>query len=69
MDELNIQWKAEKEQKVLQEVVTESRHIIKREFLKNIIETDISTEPADSTVSLQGEIYRGIDIKLTHCAS
>lgn len=66
VDELNIQWKAEKEQKVLQEVVTESRHIIKREFLKNIIETDISTEPADSTVSLQGEIYRGIDIKLDY---
>ena len=66
VDELNIQRKAEEEQKALQEVVTESRHIIKREFLKNIIEAEVSTEPMDSVVSLQGEIYRGIDIKLDY---
>lgn len=65
-DELEAQWKQEVENKALQEVVSESRHIIKRDFLKNIIEAEDITDPADSKVNLYGEIYRGIDIKLDY---
>lgn len=44
----------------------ESRQIIKRNFLKNIIEQEDELEAEDSHVNLEGEIYRGIDIKLDY---
>jgi len=50
----------------LQETVSESRHIIKRDFLKNIIEQEDEAEIDDFRVCLEGEIYRGIDIKLDY---
>ena len=49
-----------------QETVSESRQIIKRDFLKNIIEQEDEAEIEDYRVSLEGEIYRGIDIKLDY---
>lgn len=64
-EELNVQWQSELEQRALREAVSESRHIIKRDFLKNIIETE-EPEEVDERVELQGEIYRGIDIKLDY---
>ncbi len=56
----------QKERKELQETVSESRQIIKRDFLKNIIEQEEEISAEDSKVSLEGEIYRGIDIKLDY---
>lgn len=50
----------------LQETVSKSQHIIKRDFLKNIIEQEDAVEVEDSRVLLEGEIYRGIDIKLDY---
>ncbi|MDD2971558.1 MAG: response regulator [Lachnospiraceae bacterium] len=50
--------------KELQETVLESRQIIKRDYLKNIIEQEVQLE--DSRVLLEGDIYRGIDIKLDY---
>lgn len=64
-DKLNEQWKLAVEQKEFKETVSESRHIIKRNFLKNIIETE-DQEELDESVEFQGEIYRGIDIKLDY---
>lgn len=64
-ERLNEQWEAETEQKAFKEAVSESRHIIKRDFLKNIIETE-EPEEVDDRVEFQGEIYRGIDIKLDY---
>ena len=64
-EKLSIQWKSEIEQNVFKETVSESRHIIKRDFLKNIIETE-EPEEVDERVEFQGEIYRGIDIKLDY---
>ena len=64
-EKLNEQWEAETEQKAFKEAVSESRHIIKRDFLKNIIETE-EPEEVDERVEFQGEIYRGIDIKLDY---
>ena len=64
-EKLNEQWEAETEQKAFKETVSESRHIIKRDFLKNIIETE-EPEEVDDRVEFQGEIYRGIDIKLDY---
>lgn len=54
------------EQMELQETVSESRHIIKRDFLKNIIEQEDEVEAGDFNVSMDGEVYRGIDIKLDY---
>ena len=54
------------ERQELQEKVTESRQIIKRDFLKNIIEQDDEVEMDDARVALEGEVYRGIDIKLDY---
>lgn len=64
-EELSIRWQSEQEQRALKEAVSESRHIIRRDFLKNIIETEES-EVIDDRVEFQGEIYRGIDIKLDY---
>lgn len=50
----------------LQETVSKSRHIIKRDFLKNIIEQEDGIGMEVPGVSLEGEIYRGIDIKLDY---
>ena len=48
------------------ETVSESRQIIKRDFLKNIIEQETETGEQDTRVSMEGEIYRGIDRKLDY---
>ena len=50
----------------LEETITRSRHIIKRDFLKNIIDKEDTFDVNDSTNMLVGEIYRGIDIKLDY---
>ena len=56
------------ERKALQDTVSESRQIIKRDFLKNIIEQEDEDEieVEDSRVTLEGAVYRGIDIKLDY---
>lgn len=54
------------EREELQETVSRSRRIIKRDFLRNIIELEEETDKADSPVELEGSIYRGIDIKLDY---
>ena len=66
--ELNDEEEKSREQLQMQEAVTESRQIIKRNFLKNIIEQeDEDTVEKDTPhVSMEGEIYRGIDIKLDY---
>lgn len=64
-DELTAQWRSEREHQILKETISESRHIIKRDFLKNIIETE-EPEEVDDRVEFQGEIYRGMDIKLDY---
>lgn len=64
--EFLIKEEQQKEKKELQEAVSESRQIIKRDFLKNIIEQEEEISVEDSKVSLEGEIYRGIDIKLDY---
>lgn len=64
-EKLSIQLESAIEQKAFKETVSESRHIIKRDFLKNIIETE-EPEEVDDRVEFQGEIYRGIDIKLDY---
>ncbi|MCI9217909.1 response regulator [Lachnospiraceae bacterium 42-17] len=48
------------------ETFSESRHIIKRDFLKNIIEQETEMGEKDTRVPMDGEIYRGIDIKLDY---
>lgn len=55
-----------KEKLELQETVAESKQIIRRDFLNNIIEQDGQTQMEDDRVPLEGEIYRGIDIKLDY---
>lgn len=54
------------EQKHLKEAVSESERIIRRDFLKNIIEQKEDTSYEDRRVVLEGELYRGIDIKLDY---
>lgn len=49
----------------LREKLQESRQIIKREFLRDLIEKEEVTQE-DSGINLEGEIYRGIDIKLDY---
>ena len=58
--------KETKEKLELQETVAESKQIIRRDFLNNIIEQDGQTQMEDDRVPLEGEIYRGIDIKLDY---
>lgn len=48
------------------ETFSESRQIIKRDFLKNIIEQETEMGEKDTRVPMDGEIYRGIDIKLDY---
>lgn len=64
--ELMAKYKQSVEQMEMQEAVTESRQIIKRDFLKNIIEQEDEIQVEDMRVPLEGEIYRGIDIKLDY---
>ncbi len=54
------------EKKEMQKKVSESKQIIKRDFLKNIIEQEEEVDINDNRVSLNGDIYRGIDIKLDY---
>ena len=64
-EELSARWQSEQELRAFKEAVSESHYIIKRDFLKNIIETE-EPEVVDDRVEFQGEIYRGIDIKLDY---
>lgn len=64
--ELGAYWRGVIETEKMQRTVSESRHIIKRDFLKNIIETQDEMNEEDSSIVLEGEIYRGIDIKLDY---
>ena len=64
--ELTAQYRQVMEERELQETVQESRQIIKRNFLKNIIEQEDELEAEASHVNLEGEIYRGMDIKLDY---
>ena len=57
--ELTAQYRQVMEERELQETVQESRQIIKRNFLKNIIEQEDELETEGSHVNLEGEIYRG----------
>lgn len=50
----------------LQETVAESKQIIRRDFLNNIIERGEQTKAEDVRVALEGELYRGINIKLDY---
>lgn len=54
------------ERQVLQETVSQSRRIIKRDFLKNIIEIEEEADRENVPVALDGAVYRGIDIKLDY---
>ncbi len=53
-----------KEQTILKETVTESERIIRKDFLERIIDQDENEVAADSRISLEGERYLGIDVKL-----
>lgn len=64
--ELTIKQQQVLEKKKIEKTVTESRQIIKRDFLKNIIEQEDEIQPDDARVPLEGEVYRGIDIKLDY---
>lgn len=50
----------------IEETIAESKQIIRREFLNNIIEHEDQTEYNNGRVSLEAELYRGIDIKLDY---
>ena len=62
LDELTVQWRSEREHQILKETISESRHIIKRDFLKNIIETEEPEEVDDrvefSRRNLPGNEYK-----------
>ena len=58
--------KETREKLELQETVAESKQIIRRDFLNNIIEQGGQPQMEDARVPLEGEIYRGIDIKLDY---
>lgn len=64
--ELNRSLQSVLEKQAMQETVSKSRYIIKRDFLKNIIEMEDETGEVESKVNFEGEIYRGIDIKLDY---
>lgn len=55
-----------RERQEMKETFSESRQIIKRDFLKNIIEQEAEIGEQDERVPMEGEIYRGIDIKLDY---
>lgn len=65
-NELVISEEQYKERQKMKETLSESRQIIKRDFLKNIIEQETEFEEKDARVSMEGEVYRGIDIKLDY---
>lgn len=65
-DGLNASQQMLMERQEMQETVSESRSIIKRDFLKNIIEQEDEAGVEDPRVTLEGEVYRGIDIKLDY---
>ena len=50
----------------LKKTAMESSRIIKRDFLKNIIDQAGAVSLADGQVVMEGEAYRGVDIKLDH---
>lgn len=64
--ELDTKETQSREQMELRETVSRSRSIIKREFLRNIIEQEEETTRLRNDLSLEGEVYRGIDIKLDY---
>lgn len=66
VQELGIRKQQIAEQQKLQETVSQSKRIIKRDFLKNIIEIEEEANQEDIPVTLEGEVYRGIDIKLDY---
>lgn len=53
-------------QEELQKTVVEISKIIKRDFLKNIIDQGDEAPVNDVPISMEGEVYRGIDIKLDY---
>jgi two-component system response regulator YesN len=65
-DELTMRESQFTERKEMQKKVSESKQIIKRDFLKNIIEQEAEIDLNDKRVPLNGDIYRGIDIKLDY---
>ncbi|MDO5344658.1 MAG: response regulator [Lachnospiraceae bacterium] len=54
------------ERKQMEQTVSESEWIIRRDFLKNIIDQEESSVLEDYRIQLEGELYRGIDIKLDY---
>lgn len=58
--------KETQERMELQETVEESKQIIRRDFLNHIIEQREDDPVDEGRVPLEGEIYRGIDIKLDY---
>ena len=50
----------------LKKTAMESSRVIKRDFLKNIIDQAGAVSLADGQVVMEGEAYRGVDIKLDH---
>ncbi len=50
----------------MQKTISESRHIIKRDFLKNIIDQEDRFDINDGKVRLEGEMYIGICMKLDY---
>uniref|UniRef100_UPI002FE002E6 response regulator transcription factor n=1 Tax=Muricomes intestini TaxID=1796634 RepID=UPI002FE002E6 len=65
-DELDMLENKSIEKREMQKKVSESKQIIKRDFLKNIIEQDEDLELENAGIPLTGDIYRGIDIKLDY---
>lgn len=57
------------ERKQMEQTVSESEWIIRRDFLKNIIDQEESPAFEDCRIVLEGELYRGIDIKLDYVDS
>lgn len=57
------------EQKQMEKTVIESERIIRRDFLKNIIEQEENAPIDDHGILLEGELYRGINIKLDYVDS
>ena len=54
----------QEENRTLKERVEKSEWILKQNFLRNIIEQRVTAD--ENAVDLNGEIYRGVDIKLDH---
>ncbi|MCD8083048.1 MAG: response regulator [Clostridiales bacterium] len=54
------------QQKKLEKMASEGSKIIKRNFLKNIIDQEDLSSMGDFSVYMRGELYRAIDIKLDY---